>query len=278
MKLLRRLGLGSETAPPSHVRRPDGAASGVTTSAVETYYDEMSDAYLSAFGPIFQGSRPLNTDELLAYLGRSLDLAPGMRLLDAGCGVAGPALFLASHFDVTIEGLTISGRQVEQATDEIARRDLGARVSVRKGDFHQLGEMKPGEQFDRIMFLESLCHAQDYRQVLSGAHNLLKTGGGLYIKDFYVVEPRAAAGTGRAHSGDLQRLNQLYHLELPRLGDLVNLLADLGFLIRFVRMPEYESDYTHWAAFEQLTGRHWAPESGAPGEVIQGVEIFCWKI
>ena len=250
----------------------------VSRAAVERYYDQMTDSYVSAFGPVFQGSRPRETEDLLAYLGRSLDLEPGMRLLDAGCGVAGPAIWLARHFDVTIDALTISSKQVELARTEVANHNLSGRIQVTKGDFHKLEERSSAERYDRVMFLESLCHADDYKAVLSGARHALKTGGGLYIKDFYVVDPCTDARRKEAHSSDLNRLNSLYHLELPRLGDLINLITELGFLIRFVRMPDYDSDYSNWAAFEQLTGRYWSPESGAPGEVIQGVEILCWKL
>ena len=106
---------------------------------------------------------------------------------------------------------------------------------------------------------------------------MLKPGGALYIKDFHIVDQRRDPGRNRAQARDLAALNSLYRLTLPRQGDLVSLLCELGFLIRYMRMPAYEPTYTHWSDYERVAGRHWAPASGAPGEVIQAVEFFCLK-
>jgi len=259
------------------VRQPNGVGAAQTTAEVRDYYERMTAAYLEGFGPVFQGSRPESTEELLRYVAEALDLKPGMRLLDAGCGVGGPALWLARHHELIIEGLTISSVQAEAATRVATDAALDGRLHFRQGDFHQLPELYPTESFDRVMFLESLCHAESYRRVLAGARDVLKPGGALYIKDFHIVDQRRDPGRNRAQARDLAALNSLYRLTLPRQGDLVSLLCELGFLIRYMRMPAYEPTYTHWSDYERVAGRHWAPASGAPGEVIQAVEFFCLK-
>lgn len=259
------------------IRRADGSAHDVRVKNVREYYEAHTDAYLAGFGEVFQGSRPASTDDLLSSIGNALDLQAGMRVLDAGCGVAGPATWLAKRYDVHIEALTLSPSQAAIARGRVEERDLTDRICVTQGDFHDLGALYAPASFDRVIFLESLCHAGDYRRVLEGAHRTLRSGGGLYIKDFYVVDQSRDAVRAANQRADLERLNALYHLELPRLGDLLNLIGECGFLVKFARMPEFEPVYSPWAKFEQITGRHWAPQSGAPGEVIQGIEIFAWK-
>lgn len=271
-----------QARPPRHedvcwIRSPAGAAHAVTAADVRSYYEANTDAYVAGFGEVFQGSRPESTDELLACIGSALSLEAGMKVLDAGCGIGAPAIWLAQQHKVHVEALTISPTQAELAQRRADKRKLSDSVHVRQGDFHDLQKQYPPESFDRVVFLESLCHANDYGAVLAGARNVLKRGGALYIKDFYVVDQTRDPARAAAQRFDLERLNALYHLELPRLGDLVNLICELGLLIRFARMPEFSPVYSQWAAFEQITGRHWAPKSGEPGEVIQGIEIFAWK-
>lgn len=261
----------------SPVRDIDGRGAPHRTEDVRQYYEAMTPAYLKGFGEVFQGSRPDSTDQLLSYIADALDLAPGMRLLDAGCGVGGPSFWLADHHDVSIDALTLSEAQADVAQRTAETRGLVDRVRLQRGDFHLLAELYPHATFDRVMFLESICHAEDYRAVLSGAHSVLKSGGGLYIKDFYAVDHTRDPVRHAAQAQDLDALNTLYRMQLPRLSDLVALVCEAGFLVRFVRMPMFESTYTHWSAYEQEAGRFWAPTSGQPGEVIQAIELFCWK-
>lgn len=260
------------------IRRADGSAHEIGPVGVRDYYEAHTHAYVAGFGEVFQGSRPESTDELLNLIGEALDLQAEMSVLDAGCGVGGPATWLAERYGVSVDALTISPTQAELARRRVEERRLTDRVNVSQGDFHALDSLYPAESFDRVVFLESLCHASDFRRVLANAHRALRSGGGLYIKDFYVVDQSRDAARAEAQRPDLERLNALYQLELPKLGDLVNLICEIGFLVRFARMPKFAPVYSQWAAFEQITGRHWAPQSGAPGEVIQGIEIFAWKI
>jgi hypothetical protein len=106
---------------------------------------------------------------------------------------------------------------------------------------------------------------------------VLKPGGALYIKDFYCVDNRARPSMTAGQAADLAKLHEVYRLQLSDLASLVDLLSSLGFVIRFMRMPEYEPTYTHWAAYEHLAGRGWHPQSAEPGDIIQAVEFFCWK-
>src|SRR6476660_3112592 len=46
---------------------------------------------------------------------RLLEIRNGERLLDAGCGLGGALLWLASKYDINATGITISSSQLEQA-------------------------------------------------------------------------------------------------------------------------------------------------------------------
>ena len=265
-------GLPRAPQPIRDARRPFATQ---RTTDVERYYEEMTPAYLSGFGEVFQGSRPESTEELLGYIAEAADLREGMRVLDAGCGVCGPATWFARHRGAEVEGLTVSPLQVVEATRRIAEEGLSGSVTVRAGDFHALDRLYPKDSFDRVLFLESLCHAEDYRRVLEGARAVLKAGGALYIKDFYAVDYRAWPERLAAQAADLHRLNSLYRLAVPDLASLVDLVGELGLTILYMRSPAFEPTYRQWAEYERHAGRSWNPQSGAPGEVIQGIELFC---
>ncbi|MHC5804496.1 class I SAM-dependent methyltransferase, partial [Streptococcus pyogenes] len=49
--------------------------------------------------------------EKLQRICEKLQLAPGMRILDIGCGWGGTAEYMARHYDVYVEGITDSTQQ-----------------------------------------------------------------------------------------------------------------------------------------------------------------------
>ena len=77
---------------------------------------------------------------------RKLDLRPGARLLDVGCGWGGMVIHAATHHGVEAVGVTISRQQFDYARKRIADAGLDGRVEVRLQDYRELG----GEHFDAI--------------------------------------------------------------------------------------------------------------------------------
>ncbi len=245
-----------------------------STDDVRRYYDEKTAAYVEGFGEVFQGSRPESTEHLLDYLLDSARISDGMRILDAGCGVCGPAIYFAEHREITIDALTISPVQVREAERRVTSKGLADRITVREGDFHRLAEMYPPNTFDRILFLETICHASDYRKVLEQARMVLKPDGYLYIKDFYCVDFRSMPDLIDAQKEDLKALNRVYRLVLPDLASIVDLLSELGFSLKYLRELRYEPFSAPWEKFEQLAGITWTPKLR---DVIASMEILCMK-
>jgi len=245
------------------------------TTDVKNYYDEKTAAYIEGFGDVFQGNRPESTEYLLKYIVDAANVADGMRILDAGCGVCGPAVWFAQHRNVTVEALTISPVQVREAKQLVSARGLTDRINVREGDFHDLVDLYPAETFDRVLFLETLCHARDYRRVIEHATRVLKPGGYLYIKDYYTQDFRSTPELLEAQREDLKKLNSVYHLVMPDLASTVDLILELGFRLKYVREPSYVPVYDLWKKFELAAGVAWNPTLSL--ELISGLEILCSK-
>ncbi|MHB1513261.1 MAG: class I SAM-dependent methyltransferase [Acidiferrobacter sp.] len=66
-----------------------------------------------------------------------LELKPGMRILDVGCGWGGLALHLARMADVEVTGITLSKEQLRVATTRAREADLSDRVQFRLEDYRE---------------------------------------------------------------------------------------------------------------------------------------------
>ena len=109
---------------PGFLRRWLGAAEW-SSERVARYYDEWHERYMAAFGDTFQSQRTTDIGELFTHIADQAELAPGMRVLDAGCGIAGPALWLARHREVSVAALNISGVQVAEARARVDAAGIG---------------------------------------------------------------------------------------------------------------------------------------------------------
>jgi len=247
-----------------------------TAEDVKRYYEEKTGAYLEGFGEVFQGSRPASTSDLLDYIIKAAELTDGITILDAGCGVCGPAIYFAQKRQLAIEAVTISPTQVKEAKKRIDSLHLSGHITAREGDFHRLAEIYKPNSFDRVLFLETICHARDYRTVLEQAMHILKPGGLLYIKDFYCQDFSSKPDLIETQMEDLRELNRVYCLVLPDLVSLLGLVSELGFMLEYLRKPGYNAVFEPWINFDRVAGVAWTPKLPY-FELIAGMELCCRK-
>ncbi len=106
----------------------------------------------------------------LDLIGRKLDLEPGMRVLDIGCGWGGTAKFLAERFGVEVLGITVSQEQVKLAREMCA----GLPVEIRLQDYRDLSG-----RFDRVVSVGMFEHVgyKNYRTYMEVVRDLLVEDG-----------------------------------------------------------------------------------------------------
>jgi SAM-dependent methyltransferase len=225
----------------------------VPPARVAQYYDDWTDRYLAVGGDVIQACRTTAVEDLLRYTMASAGIRDGQRILDAGCGVCGPAAFFAQAADVRVEALTISPVQAGKARALCAERDVAERVTVRQGDYHELATLYAHDSFDLILFLESLGHAADPARVLREAHAVLKPGGTLYIKDFFLRETTDRGLASRMRTL-VSRIRDAYAYNVPDLHLVLGTLRGSGFALEFVRSPSFADDIGVRAAFEARNG------------------------
>ncbi len=112
---------------------------------------------------------------------RLLDIQPGQRILDAGCGTGEDARELArlTGPDGYVTGVDLS----QTMLDEAERRSQGQSlpISFRQGDIHQL--LFDDDTFARCYADKTFQHLPDPKQALSELIRVTRPGGRLVIVD-----------------------------------------------------------------------------------------------
>lgn len=124
----------------------------------------------------------LRTNEVVA---ERAGVRAGARVLDAGCGLGGTALWLAAERGAEVLGLNLSTRQLERARRAARERGLDDRVRFACADF--TAAPAPDGAFDAVIAIESLCHAEDKAAFVAEAARLLRRGGRLVVADYMRV-------------------------------------------------------------------------------------------
>lgn len=87
---------------------------------------------------------------------KKLNLKPGEKLLDIGCGWGYLAVRAVKQYDVEVLGITLSEEQVEGAREKVANNGLEDKIEIRKQDFRDLAEEE--NVFDKIVSVGMFEH------------------------------------------------------------------------------------------------------------------------
>jgi cyclopropane fatty-acyl-phospholipid synthase-like methyltransferase len=224
---------------------------------VGTFYNDQTDNFLKVYGEVIQAFRTTDVTKLLDYQIESIGFEKGQRVLDAGCGVCGPARYFAKNADVQVEAITISKDQVEKSKAYIEKEGLGDKVNVTLGDYHQLEKYYESDSFDTVYFLESFGHAKNHEEVINSAWGMLKPGGTLYIKDLFIKEA-ALPSLEKDIQKELKNINDAYHYNVADLYHVLKCLRKKGYILSSVKtidlpLEDFEN-LTISNDFQELTG------------------------
>ncbi|WP_244929140.1 cyclopropane-fatty-acyl-phospholipid synthase family protein [Nocardioides sp. W7] len=198
LHLVRGLGLGNLLRPPppppeEHLPRWRRAVEGLRHSmtrdaeAIHHHYDvsnafyEMvlgpSMAYTCAVFPTEDATLEEAQAEKFDLVCRKLDLQPGQRLLDVGCGWGGMVMHAAKHYGVQVLGVTLSREQAEWAKRAIDEAGLGDLAEVRHLDYRDVLE----DDFDAVSSIGMTEHVgvKHYPAYFEFLRSRLRPGGRL---------------------------------------------------------------------------------------------------
>lgn len=247
---------------------------------VGEFYNQQTDNFIQVYGEVIQAFRTTEIDKLLDYQISSIGLEKGQRVLDAGCGIGGPACYFAKNAGVQVEGLTISKEQVEKARQKIQREGLEAQVRIQEGDYHHLQDYYASDSFDAVYFLESFGHAHDHCEVIHSAWGMLKPGGTLYIKDLFIKEA-AIDSLAEDIDREIQNINKAYRYNVADLYEVLQCMRKKGFILSSVKtidlpLEDFEN-LTISNDFQELTGINKIDNLQEYVFPVDFFEIKCYK-
>ena len=200
----------------------------------------------------------------LDYICRKLQLRPGQRLLDIGCGWGGLALFAAERYGVEATGITLSQPQAELANARIAQAGLAERCRVGVRDYRELDE--PGG-YDALVSVGMFEHvgARLLPTYFTQAWRLLKPGG--------VFLNHGIANRATDPPRSERSFSDVYVFpdgELTPISATLRAAEETGFEVRDV-----ESLREHYA----LTLRHWVRRlEGQHERALQYVDEPTYRV
>jgi cyclopropane fatty-acyl-phospholipid synthase-like methyltransferase len=158
---------------------------------VESFYDRWTSSFVDAYGTTLQAGfakagpndrEDPNKSALL--LASRAGLRDGDRILDAGCGVGGPAAAIAAGYPTArVHGVTASSVQAAMARDVTFRAGVADRVTIARADYHDLPF--DDRSFDAALFLESCGYSPHRRALFAEAARVVRPGGHIYVKDVF---------------------------------------------------------------------------------------------
>ena len=128
-------------------------------------------------------------DNKKKHLVAKLDLRPGMRLLDIGCGWGGLGLYLAANHGADVTGLTLSAQQLAVAQRRAGEAGIEDRCRFALRDYR----LDQGP-YDRIVSVGMFEHvgAVHYREFFNKVSTLLSEDGVFVLHAIGRMEPPGA--------------------------------------------------------------------------------------
>lgn len=130
---------------------------------------------------------------------RELDLKPGDRLVEVGCGTARNLVRIAKAYpEARLFGLDASHEMLKSAADTVRRAGLEDRITLAHGYAEALAPAMFGETapFEAVLFSYSLSMIPDWKAAINAGARNLAPGGRTHIVDF--GDLTGLGGLGRA--------------------------------------------------------------------------------
>lgn len=157
---------------------------------IRSHYDRGNDFFASFLGDrmvytsaFFKtGHEDLETaqDQKMDLVAQKLQLKPGERLLDIGCGWGTFAAHTAKYYGTDSTGITIAQNGADYANAQIERWGVKDRARVHRMDYRSI----PAEKYDKISCLEMAEHVgvKHFQKFMNQIAGMLKDDGLFYLQ------------------------------------------------------------------------------------------------
>ena len=237
-KVIQPPELPPQESPPQWLRLVNGLrhTRSRDARAISHHYDVSNAFYEMLLGPSMTytcacyptADASLEEAQAAKYdlVCRKLDLRPGMRLLDVGCGWGGMVRHAVKHYGVTALGVTLSEQQAAWAGKAIAEEGLSGAAEVRHSDYRNVREVG----FDAVSSIGLTEHigVKNYPSYFRFLRSRLRDGGRLLNHSITRPDNRHP---GIPRAGFINRY-VFPDGELTGSGTLVSVMQDEGLEVR----------------------------------------------
>ena len=196
----------------------------------------------------------------LEMICRKLQLKPGDRMLDIGCGWGALICYAATHYGVQAHGVTLSEAQVELTQQRIRERGLEGQVTVALCDYNDVDQ-----KFDKISSIGMAEHVgiDNFRGYVKKVRSLLEPDG-LFLNHAITRPAKNSKKEFRKQSAERRLLSKYIFPggELDHQGHVQDELEAGGFEVH---------DVEGWRDHYGVTCEHWAQRLEANRE--KAIEI-----
>ena len=247
-------------------------------SAIAYHYDVSNEFYGAWLDPamVYSCAYFENGDETLAaaqqkkidHILNKIDLRPGQRLLDIGCGWGALVMRAAERYGARCVGITLSDNQARLARERVARAGLGKLVEIRLQDYRDIEG-----SFERItsvgMFEHvGLRHLAEY----FGRINSLLAPGGIAMNHGLTSTDVHSRGTPYG-GGEFINRYVFPHGELAHLGTVVRAMQEGGLEVRDV-----ENLRRHYARTCELWTDNYEANAAAIRQLTDARRFRIWHV
>ncbi|MBN1497614.1 MAG: class I SAM-dependent methyltransferase [Spirochaetes bacterium] len=125
-----------------------------------------------------------HTREVLKHL----NIQPGNRVLDAGCGSGGSSRYIVENYTVETVGVMLSPTLLKAAT-ELSKNLPNSHMLRFYNQDYTHSDFRDAS-FDRIFSIESVCQEPGKDKFISEAYRLLCPQGRLVVADFFLLRKK----------------------------------------------------------------------------------------
>jgi cyclopropane-fatty-acyl-phospholipid synthase len=166
----------------------------------------------------------------LDILAEKMELRPGKRILDVGCGWGGPLTYLCKKYGVSGLGITVSPRQREAAEQRAKKHGVNAEFRLVHWE-----EFEDNEGFDAVYSDEVIVHFNNLGGFFNRVWQWLRPGGLMVNKELhYTYSKFADMSRAMEHVNSIFGYTGNYRL----LAEELQMMNDNGFeLINIHNIP-----------------------------------------
>ncbi|MEP7026565.1 MAG: cyclopropane-fatty-acyl-phospholipid synthase family protein [Actinomycetota bacterium] len=213
-----------------HSRSRDQAVIAHHYDVPPAFYELILDPLMAYSSGYWTSSKPGYTlqdaqRDKLDQICRKLALAPGMRLLDIGCGWGSLTVHAAQHYRARVTAVTLSREQAAHVRKRSAQAGLGELVEVRNQDYRDI----TGGPYDAVASVEMGEHvgAGQYPAFCRLIRSQLRPGGRVLIQQM-------SRGANAPGGGKFIEAYIAPDMHMRPVGETANLIEEAGLEVRDV--------------------------------------------